>query len=434
MTGGKLYGEGSYGVVFGDPRIPCEDEDFDKNNILQKNEVSKTMFDDTSTSSTQATIELIHNRFGNRTELDKYVIIPSRICNVNHAQIKEHPSVYTSQWRNNKDIDKYTIQTISLKGTRDLTKDLNSKLSINQINTFVVGMNNVIKGIQLLHQKKIIHGDIKLGNVVTMGGTDFRIIDTDELKPYDSPDKIDRDLFYANFMYVIWPLATVCTVELNSRPSVAMMKETIDNNINSPFNRTKMSALKDRYSLVYRKIKDIRPNFEETLLAEKDPYNTDVLNRISEKSNTDALYTYIDRYSFGIALMDVLLKYFSFNVATATNPIVSKLLDIIEKCCFIEHGFTVTTDEIAADYERLVSEIVIKKAKSTTIKTCSPGKTLNPATGRCVKNKTAKTCSPGKTLNPATGRCVKNKTAKTCSPGKTLNPATGRCVKVKILK
>ena len=119
--------------------------------------------------------------------------------------------------------------------------------------------------------------------------------------------------------------------------------------------------------------------------------------------------------------------------------------------------------------------------KST--KSCPPGKEINPKTGRCIKIKTSKvkkpkvvlklepppplepepkvvlepvklvpeikTCPPGKEINPKTGRCVKVKTQKirlekvllekvrkpkTCPPGKEINPKTGRCVKVKTRK
>ena len=126
------------------------------------------------------------------------------------------------------------------------------------------------------------------------------------------------------------------------------------------------------------------------------------------------------------------------------------------------------------------------------IKSCPPGKEINPKTGRCVKSKTqkvkkiklskaikttpkqkvviklepepvkeqvkelvpepvkqvSKSCPEGKELNPKTGRCVKTKTQKerkrkkekvepmrkTCPEGKELNPKTGRCVKSKTQK
>ena len=46
------------------------------------------------------------------------------------------------------------------------------------------------------------------------------------------------------------------------------------------------------------------------------------------------------------------------------------------------------------------------------IKTCPPGKVINPKTGRCVIDRSLKkprTCPPGKVINPKTDRCVKKK-------------------------
>jgi hypothetical protein len=42
-------------------------------------------------------------------------------------------------------------------------------------------------------------------------------------------------------------------------------------------------------------------------------------------------------------------------------------------------------------------------------KVCSPGKRLNPATGRCIKEKPKRECPPGKVLNLATNRCITEK-------------------------
>ena len=67
-------------------------------------------------------------------------------------------------------------------------------------------------------------------------------------------------------------------------------------------------------------------------------------------------------------------------------------------------------------------------------KECPPGKVLNPATNRCVKEKGPKECPPGKVLNPKTNRCVKEKVLKDCPPGKERNPETNKCVKIKEVK
>ena len=69
-------------------------------------------------------------------------------------------------------------------------------------------------------------------------------------------------------------------------------------------------------------------------------------------------------------------------------------------------------------------------------KPCKPGKTRNPATGRCRKaavNKAKPPCKDGKVRNSTTGRCRKprpgNKAKPPCKDGKVRNSVSGRCRK-----
>lgn len=49
----------------------------------------------------------------------------------------------------------------------------------------------------------------------------------------------------------------------------------------------------------------------------------------------------------------------------------------------------------------------VKKVVQQGVKTCPPGKVLNPKTNRCVQQNDAKPCPEGKTRNPVTNRCIK---------------------------
>jgi len=158
------------------------------------------------------------------------------------------------------------------------------------------------------------------------------------------------------------------------------------------------------------------------------------------------------------------------------------------------HKFKVSNPTESVSQTKMSSPKLLKNIskQNIKIKSCPPGKEINPKTGRCVKTKTqkvkkiklskaikttpkqkvviklepepvkeqvkelvpepvkqvSKSCPEGKELNPKTGRCVKTKTQKerkikkekvepmrkTCPEGKELNPKTGRCVKSKTQK
>ena len=73
--------------------------------------------------------------------------------------------------------------------------------------------------------------------------------------------------------------------------------------------------------------------------------------------------------------------------------------------------------------------------RPSSLKTCSPGYVLNPATKRCnkIKSQISKTCPAGYFLNKITNRCNKNQTTtdkKPCKSDQVRNPKTGRCHKV----
>lgn len=355
QKGGKFYGQGTYGAVLGDPRIPCEDEDYEADKIREKPEISKVIFDESELEKVNKSIELIKARFKHPASLNKYIIVPSRVCNLNKEQMKKHAHVYTKEWSENMDLGGYDVQAISLKGKHDLNHEMSNIRTLDDVGNFAKGLINVIKGLALLHDKSIVHGDIKLGNIVAMNSTDFRIIDTDEIKPFDKPDEINTEFFYKNFMYVIWPIATVFTVKPD--PSLTKIYNTISANITSAFNKGSKDALETSYSVLFNDVKSLRPKFAETMISEKDPNNTDVIKHIHALSEPKRLYPYIDRYSFGIILMELLKKYSRLPHTTVDDPFGEEILNIIEKCCFVEHGFKTTTHEIAAMYEELVTTL-----------------------------------------------------------------------------
>ncbi len=77
----------------------------------------------------------------------------------------------------------------------------------------------------------------------------------------------------------------------------------------------------------------------------------------NEKLHKASIYKFIDRYSFGLMLLSVLKKYFEVS-AQVDETFVSKLLEIIKKCCLIKYGLIATTDDVKNDYLKFTDELL----------------------------------------------------------------------------
>jgi hypothetical protein len=92
-----------------------------------------------------------------------------------------------------------------------------------------------------------------------------------------------------------------------------------------------------------------------------------------------------------------------------------------DKLKFNKHSKRKKTNKIV--YPSKSKTPIKTKLSESKIKTCPPGSSINPKTGRCRKD-----CLPNKTRNNK-GNCVENKKllTKKCTTGKELNPDTNRC-------
>lgn len=358
--GGKVYGEGANGIVLGNPRIPCKDENFIDDNINSKHEVSKVLYNDDSEDEQEtfkATNRLLNEKFtpDELVNLTNYVIIPSKLCSINWDEVNKHKNIYTPEWRDNRTISKYKEQIISEQGKHDLKKELNTISTKGQIISFLKSMLSIIKALNILHSKNIIHGDIKLQNIIIDNFGNFKIIDIDEM--YDlNKDISGPDLFYDNFMYYIWPLASVYTYKFykKTRLSTHINKEE-----SSSFNVQNKNYFNDSIIPILNKINV--HHFKDTFINEKNPSSESIdeieqqLSQFSDEKQRIKLYKYIDRYSFGIMLLFILDKYLEIVGIRKNDIIVEELIAIIENCCFIkEFALYRDTDDIYRMYNRFV--------------------------------------------------------------------------------
>lgn len=354
--GGKVYGKGTFGIVLGNPRIPCVDETYDV--VKDKNEVSKILFNDDEIDNVKNTFQLLKSSFTEDeiANLGKYFVLPTKLCDINKADMNIHKDVYNSAWRNDENLTVYNNQVISEKGTRDLSTELASISTVDETNDFLKGLSNIITGLRLIHSKDIIHGDLKLANALLVNGpTDFRIIDIDELRKVGDPANFDSSFFSYNYMYVIWPMVAAFTRFYGN------VLKHINNTKDDPFNKFNHDLIKTLYMDTLDKLKN--PAFKGTLLKEKNPKNVEFIEKMETTLKTydvseqhRLIFKYIDRYSFGIMLLELLVKYLPIINNDHTDPMVTDLVHIIELCCFFDNGLKITTDEIETLYNKYLND------------------------------------------------------------------------------
>ena len=365
--GGKVFGKGTYGIVFGKPRIPCDTEEFIRDRIESKQEVSKLFFDENEAKHVVATLELLNNAFtkDELKDLNKYFILPENLCKLNKKEMKTHASVYNAAWREGTDLRKHNIQTTSDEGKHDLQTELLRATTKDEIITLLKKMRRIIEGIDMIHSKNIIHGDLKLQNTMVDLQGNFKIIDVDELRDVEKLN-FDAAFFYNNHSYAIWPtLANMFLI--NYYPTkYATNDEFIRTTIVAPFNVNSSQDFTSQYAHTLSMI--TRSDFTSTFLEERDPANyktmSDKIFKLLAKKygkttndHLKAIYKYVDRYSFGIMLLTILKRYFEIVGAKDDDPIVADILELIENCCFIKNGLKTTTHEIKKQYTDFVDSL-----------------------------------------------------------------------------
>jgi serine/threonine protein kinase len=202
--GGKLYGQGGFGAVFGNPRLPCHDETI-ADVIDKPKELSKVYRGEAYLSITNK--ELFEIVFKNTTTLKKYFSIPLKICRVNFDN-PEFQTVYNADWIGDTPnmkledgvysvlnvIDMYytpdeqnpVTQQVLERGDDTLVDILGIKLlkTFNIVELFkcIDGICHLFEGLCYLHLHQMYHLDIKYNNIMRFGDT-FKFIDIDYFTP-----------------------------------------------------------------------------------------------------------------------------------------------------------------------------------------------------------------------------------------------------------
>ena len=224
--GGRYINSGTYGHVYGEPRLLCEDEDLsiltNKHSAPYK-EVSKIFRDDEDADIEFNSVEQLKTIMNKEDldELQEYCVLPIRNCNIKE-NIVRIPPYNTENWRKNikKEYNKtildgytglngYQNMITYRQGGDNLHEIFNKIHNEDDCIYCLTKLLSILKGIQILQKYNIIHGDLKSPNCIAIDDT-FKIIDMADVKEILSSN--DSKELPEAFGYYTWPSISIYTL------------------------------------------------------------------------------------------------------------------------------------------------------------------------------------------------------------------------------
>jgi len=432
-TGGRYFSEGTFGVVYGEPRLLCADETLDTPNI--DNEVSKIFNDTRHAESEMNNVKSLSEYLSedNLELLMNYAVLPTKLCRLNASKTMKEPYI-TSKWMSNNNgeynekifnekvflpssfkqyedgnsLPIYRTILISEKGGDNLFKIFKKIDSTENFVSCLRNLYNVGKGIQLLQNNGLIHGDIKSGNCIEQNDT-FKLIDMADVRSIEETD--DPKALAIAFGYYTWPTTSVYTMFFDEmKPdfeqiemkkeyliqnfkqrqnyNVNMYKTYLKENLHFPFGINKKNGFDDsemsradeiRKILISQKTFGITnvaiyndrtlEYFLRSLLGfDKNEKYDDFLinfNEVFSDKNFSSieelkmdLFKRIDVYSFGILILECILGYLDFvkndEIDENIRKIILEFYEIAYKCCYQDKKVA-NIDDIIQKYETVIN-------------------------------------------------------------------------------
>ena len=210
QSGGKYFGEGSFGAVYGNPGLPCRDQPLPSTNDV----VTKVFFRDGEAEreiqSIQALLDRLNPRAREAIELFCVLPISMEPCRLDCHAIRDNPDMY--------DPDSYGWKERSLcrgqnarstivkypKATASLSNIFGSQY--NELFFDYLGnlhqFTNILHGIHFFQRCKMMHGDIKPSNMVLIDRA-YKFIDMADAKYMD----IIQDIGHipGAYQYFVYP-------------------------------------------------------------------------------------------------------------------------------------------------------------------------------------------------------------------------------------
>lgn len=388
--GGLFIKRGTYGSVYSKPRMLCQGENIDTQGI--NSEVSK-IFEDDDDAISEITNTNKLNSLG-LPDLEKYAIIPKKICDIDRNSLEEIP-YNTEEWKQNKygeynssvlnDIvdvptkipvtdedDKiigymqaYNKLIISDEGGDDLYEIIKKIQTYNDFKSFLQKLTSIGKGIQLLQNNGLIHGDIKVENCIEHEDT-FKIIDLSDVRNIETTR--NSAAMPIAFCYNIWPITAFYTylfhegVVFENMNDINMIitEEQIQENYTKRqvFNDDAIKFLFKFFSNAFKIdgvgytprqieiIAKIRNALQSQKIVKYDQLKRIIIdfNEIFTRTFNDIgefkmdLFKRIDIYSFGIMILYCIRQYLNSarnpTRSASVNEKIVKLYEIVFVCCY----------------------------------------------------------------------------------------------------
>jgi serine/threonine protein kinase len=361
---GKILGEGSYGEVYGDPRIKCSDEnDDDAENKDYYATVSK-VFEEIETRDHEFAAAKFEDILG-----EEYFVFPMKKCNTTTDKlkkdddfVKKHGKTGDKEWTYMITYPKaYSDLHYEFKHLSNYTGDYNSILE--WLANALPNINRIGEGIQLLQYNNFIHGDIKLSNCLFMLDGKYKIGDIDTIANINN---INDDWFPKfpqprGFGYHIWPLISIfCQMSDFKNIDNPKIVGYYEYKINEEFNKNGLELLHYLNAKIIVSVREIFSNDSDNInkntiidtitsihydkiITEPNVYFAPWVEYFKSVENPILdLYKRIDVYSFGIFLLEFVYNFLKNKKVISdisnddkTIKLIVEITKIIEKCCVL---------------------------------------------------------------------------------------------------
>ena len=229
--GGKLFGKGRFGLVVGDPAIPCKDKEIDTTNQT----VSKILFNKDDIKNEFDSIDEFKRIYGK--DFGPYMLFPTEMCDIKEDILTQEPFNKPTYWnKTDSNTIKVNPETVSLTIVKDnIRKDIDLKNTsmiiypkaadafqyfneikeLNDFNNALSKFVNIAEGIKLLQESYYMHGDIKLANILYHEG-EFKLGDLVTVMPIHQTRFSDLRMWVNNIEYYYPPsLAYLSKIYIN---------------------------------------------------------------------------------------------------------------------------------------------------------------------------------------------------------------------------
>jgi len=242
-----LIGKGSYGLVYGHPRLPFYEEKYSQ--IKHNKEVTKVFTSRAEASKEFSVIQKFKNNINDKDleKINDYLVLPIKAGFLNLTEMINYEEVYSRNLIKN-------IQTTRLdsfvlaypKSDNNLNDELKKILNFIDFRNYLKKSINILEGIKFLLNNNFVHLDLKNTNMLSID-KQFKIIDLTEV--HYLKDLYQNDLPVGNTLYLIWPFTHMYTLFFinNNQPKI---------HLNTRIFLNQYSSFKKQNLICYDHLKD----------------------------------------------------------------------------------------------------------------------------------------------------------------------------------